>query len=254
MKPTRAMILVPCGTMVYAQFLQTAMVTAMSAWKNGIEVIGCAVTGRVLIHSARNRLAEVFLKSDAEYAFWMDDDMVIPAETMTVMIRKMQKIGAKIGTGVYYQRGGLHKPLVMVKDPFDVKTGKKFVSEGWTHNHVLIREGLKDPFKIDACGFGCVVTHRDAFKDMATPYFKFWDYDNSGKEVSEDFYFCIQARKLGIDIWCFPEFELGHMGDPYIYTKKDFKLPAEDPMVIQVDSYKQQQAEGYSLVEVQGDK
>lgn len=206
-------ILSPCANSVEPKAFQSAMAIAANAGANGIEPRFVGVTERMLVHTARNVLAEGFLKTECEWAFWLDSDMILPANTIPTMISWANKIGAKFLTGIYYQRIGEHKPLVLVRNE-NVK-----YEDDISFSSLLPPEGLKTPYKIDACGFGCVLTHRDVFENLAKPYFKY-DFVG-GKEFSEDFYFCKKAKEAGVQLWAVPELNCGHIGEAPIITKKD---------------------------------
>jgi GT2 family glycosyltransferase len=162
------------------------------------------VTERVMIHTARNILAREAIATDCEWVFWADSDMTFPLDTIPKMMKYAEKLGAKMLTGEYYKRLGRMEPVAQV-----VVNGKR---------HCVYPHDNR-PFKIDACGFGCVLTHRSVFEAVDYPYFK---YETAGEEVSEDFHFCDKVRKKNIDIWLLPEISCGHIGIPPVVTKKDF--------------------------------
>jgi len=211
-------ILSPCANSVEPRAYQFAMVIASAASASGFPVRQVGVTERTLIHTARNVLANEFLATDCEWAFWLDSDMVLPANTIPVMIRWAKKLNAQFLTGVYYQRVGDHKPLVLLRNEDRVN-----YKEDYEHSMVIVPEGNKTPFKVHCCGFGCVLMHRDVLMKMDQPFFKY-EYPPGKRELSEDFYFCINARKKGIDLWAIPELTCGHIGQAPIITKKDFKF------------------------------
>lgn len=210
-------ILSPCANSVEPRAYQFAMIVASAASASGFPVRQVGVTERTLIHTARNVLANEFLATDCEWAFWLDSDMVLPANTIPVMMRWAKKLNAQFLTGIYHQRMGDHKPLALVRNESVVS-----YKEESEHSMVIVPEGCTTPFKIHCCGFGCVLMHRDVLLKLKNPYFKY-EMQEGKKELSEDFYFCIQARKAGIDLWAIPELACGHLGQAPIITKNDFK-------------------------------
>lgn len=209
-------ILSPCANSVEPRAYQFGMVLASASSAQGFPVRQVGVTERTLVHTARNILAEEFLNTDCEWAFWLDSDMVLPANTIPIMMRWAKKLDAQFLTGIYYQRMGKHNPLVLVRD----EKLRKY-EDDFSHSAIIPPEGCKTPFKIHCCGFGCILMHREVLMKLEKPYFKY-DYISAKKELSEDFYFCIQARKAGIKLWAIPELECGHIGQAPVITKRDF--------------------------------
>ena len=215
--------LMPCAGPIDPRVLQSMGTVVAFSCANGYQIRQVGITDRTLIHVARQFLAQAFLQSECEWAFWMDSDMILEPRTIPVMINWLKKLNGKLATGIYYQRMGIHKPLIFLKDP-KTADGKSIheMPDEYSHCTVLPKESLTVPCKVDATGFGCFLMHRDALVNMDKPYFKN-HYFGDGKEVSEDFYFCIKSRQLGLEIWAIPELDCGHIGTAPIITKKDFK-------------------------------
>jgi hypothetical protein len=66
---------------------------------------------------------------------------------------------------------------------------------------------------------------------MDRPWFKFLQ-----GTCSEDFYFLVNAKELGFDLWVNPKPVLGHLADPVFVTKDDFhrKLDTKEVSVDEV--------------------
>jgi hypothetical protein len=222
--------LMPCNGPVDSRVLQSMGTVAGFATGHGFHVTQIGITDRTLVHTARNTLAAGFLQTDCEWAFWMDSDMILEARTIPVMINWCKRLGGKLATGIYYQRMGEHKPLIFLKDP-KTADGKSIheMPDEYSHCAIIPKPDWKDPFEIDAAGFGCFLTHRSAFDGMEMPYFKNHFFKNN-KEVSEDFYFCIKARRLGIAIHAIPELKCGHIAQAPIIYAEDFVAPPKEQM------------------------
>ncbi len=212
-------ILSPCANSVEPRAYQSAMALASNASANGCQAKFIGVTERMLVHTARNVLAKGFLETECEWAFWLDSDMVLPAMTIPKMMQWAKKIGGKFMTGIYYQRVGDHKPLVLVRNK-DIKYEDEI-----SFSSLIPPDGATVPFKVHAAGFGCILMHRDILAKIEEPYFKY-EYVN-GKEFSEDFYFCKKAMAAGIDLWAVPDLLCGHLGQAPIITKKDCDYKGE---------------------------
>ena len=218
--------LMPCGSPVEPRVVQRAMCLVSHAWSKGHDIIQVGITDRTLVHTARNVLAKEFLQTESEWAFWMDSDMILEPRTIDVMLTWADKLKAKMLTGIYYQRMGDHKPLVL-KHSVKSQDGTVLRSGGPDAYVMVFPEGVGGlPFKVDTAGFGCVLMHRSVLEAMTEPYFIF-DFvkDDKGKtlEMSEDFYFFREAEKLGFDLWAVPELNCGHLGTAPVITHADMK-------------------------------
>jgi hypothetical protein len=222
--------LMPCSGDVDPRVLQSAAALVGFASAHGFSVSQVGVTVRTLVHTARNTLAQGFLQTDCEWAFWMDSDMILEPRTIPVMVNWMKRLGGKLATGIYYQRMGEHKPLIFLKDP-KTADGKSIheMPDEYSHCSIVPKPDLTVPFQIDAAGFGCFLTHRSAFDGMEQPYFKNHFFKDN-KEVSEDFYFCIKARRLGHEIHAIPELKCGHIAEGAAIYAEQFIPPAKEKM------------------------
>lgn len=225
MSRDKVALLCPIGESVSPPVFQYALAAATHAVDNGIEMTDVGVTERTLIQSARNILVDGFLKTDAEWAFWMDADMILPRDVIPRLLATAKAKEAKFVTGVYYQRVGDHLPVLWVKEAQGTDGSKirvrveegDLAAEAYRHLHVAPSPGATAPFAVDVCGFGCVLTHRSMFETIPRPWFKML----TGK-CSEDFYFSIQAKNHGFQLWADPSLQLGHVGKPQVIYREHF--------------------------------
>ncbi len=216
-------IAIPCAQVVYPKVLQSMMTLVSYTSGNGIKISEIGITERQMVDDARNGLAEAFLASPTEWMFWMDSDMLFPPETLIELIKVAEEKEAKFVTGVYYQRKGKNLPCLWSRDVL-MSDGRQAAMDSvkakenkYVGSFTFPHPDKKDAFKVHAAGFGCILIHRSIFEKMDRPWFKFI----SGK-CSEDFYFCVNAKELGYQLWAVPGPILGHIGDEPIITKYDF--------------------------------
>jgi hypothetical protein len=233
---TKLAVLCPVGETVPAPTFQYAMAMVSYASQHGIRIEKVGVTERQLVQTARNVLGKGFLKSDCDWAFWMDSDHIFPAETIVQLMETAIEKNAKFVTGVYYQRVGKFNPVLWKKNPV-TSDGKRLYStpeggngkhkdevmltkEAYIHHHISPSPDSVNPFRADVCGFGCVLTHKEMFEKMEYPYFKIMT-----DICSEDFYFCVKAKESGFQLWADPRPRIGHIGArEVVYREKYFDL------------------------------
>lgn len=219
-------LLCPVAQVVHPKVFQSALAMVSYASAHGYEVSQIGVTERTLVHQARNQLALGFKNTDCEWAFWMDSDMTFPPETIVKLIETAKELDTKFITGVYYQRLGEHLPVLWRKNPERedggivpplVSKSDEKGKEAYLH-HFIVPTGQK-PFKADVAGFGCIAMHRELVEKIPYPYFK-----TLADDCSEDFYFCIQAKEAGYQLWADPSLVLEHESQPVWITKKHCTL------------------------------
>jgi hypothetical protein len=188
---------------VYHNHLAVTMIAAM---KHGIRFAGASVTQNQLVWAARNNLVESVLKDpavkDEDYIWWVDSDMILGSDSLRMLLSHDKDVV----TGVYYQKAKPFWPLIMMKLPFERREGM----------HTFLYDYPKGLYRVDAIGFGCVITRVGALKKMEPPWFD-WKV-----ESGEDIYFCIKAKEKGIEIWADTNVTLGHVGESVVITEKDF--------------------------------
>ncbi len=234
-------IAMPIAQMVEPKVLQSSLAMVNHSATHGIEIKHVGITERALIDDARNTLTETFLKSPTEWMFWMDSDMTFPEDTLVKLFKVAEDKNAKMVTGIYYQRKGMNYPVLwsrgeeLVESP--TKTGlgtSRSATNKYVGTFVFPHPDKKEPFKVHAAGFGCVLVHRSVFEVMPRPWFQFLK-----GTCSEDFYFFVNAAELGFELWAEPTIDLGHIGDAPVITKRNFHENATKAN-IEIDTIKKE--------------
>ena len=133
----------------------------------------------------RNYIATQAVNAGCDYLFFVDDDMILPSDTLEELLLCEKDIV-----------GGVYKTKYEVQDDvveyFDDKRP----------------EGL---FKVKAIGTGCLLIKCDVFKKLPQPWFKYeWNKNGSVKR-SHDWIFCEDAINAGYDVWANNTLEIGHI-------------------------------------------
>jgi len=126
------------------------------------------------------------------HILFVDSDVLPKSKT----IEKLMAHDKDIVTGVYpiSTKGGL---------AWSVSREDKFTPVG-------IEDLPDNLFKIEACGFGCILIKMHVFNELDWP---FWENElvPGGIKKGEDIYFCDKVKSAGFDIWCDPMVKCNHI-------------------------------------------
>ena len=158
---------------------------------------------------ARDILVKQALSINCDYIFFLDSDHVTetPADPNVALNNLYQMINksknkddknykdARIVSGLYRSKQ---------KTGFGYAMWLKYQDRGFTP----IAEWTGNWLSVDTIGMGFCLIDTIVFKELPKPWFK-WDESD---QMSEDFYFCTQAKKQGYDIRVFTDVKLSHLG------------------------------------------
>lgn len=144
---------------------------------------------------ARNNIVQKALSGGFDYILMVDSDVVIPSDTLKNMLEHPTEICLGLcprknttnGTTCIYKMG-----QVNYQDAYTYYNLPK-------GNRLIVHGG----------GMACALIKVDIFKDLQYPYFKYVTYNN-GSELSEDLYFCSQAKANGYNIFVDTRVRCGH--------------------------------------------
>lgn len=235
---TKIAWMTPIADSMQPRAFQHAIAAASFASHHGVEINFIGVTERQIIQDARNVLAQHFLKTDCEWAFWFDCDQIIPNDTIPYLLKVAKEKDAKFVTGVYYQRSGSHRAVLWSKNPVttDGQPVEILPETSYSHFFIVPSPDMTQPFKVDVSGFGCVLTHRSMFEKIPYPYFVYSGAYGTDTHCSEDFYFCVEAKKAGFQLWAAPKLKVGHIGVPPIIYREDCKLEGKDLKLVKLEA------------------
>jgi SAM-dependent methyltransferase len=160
---------------------------------------------------ARNFLVNAALATGCDYLLMLDDDMLVPHDLpIKLMAHNKKVVGA-----LYYQRGGVYRPVAMTQVGPDEYGESHF--NFWSHNdpRILDYPGLHPA---DVIGGGCMLFDTEVFERVPKPYFE-WE-----KDVGTDIAICSKLRHLGYDVWLDTSIELGHVGDQEVITSRSIPI------------------------------
>lgn len=145
------------------------------------------------VHESRRRAVLEAQSIGASHIFFFDSDMKIEPDAIERLLSYQKEI-----VGVNYHAKSL--PLRSVIK-FQDETGKVVQAE----------VPQKSLFRCFAIGTGAVLIDMKVFDKLERPWFF---YDDPDKMImTEDIWFCRQAQRAGIEVWCTSEIECLHIGD-----------------------------------------
>lgn len=155
--------------------------------------------GGCYVHKNRETLVKQALELNYTHLLFIDTDMIWhPGSVERLLSLKKPIIGAD-----YHERRLPLRSTIKVAD----KNGKL---------KAIPKEKFpKKPFKCWAIPTGFMLIDLSIMKKIPKPWF-FFELEDGEFAMGEDIWFCRQATKAGIDIWCDPEIEVGHIGE-FVY-------------------------------------
>jgi hypothetical protein len=193
--------------------------TAFALFAMGVDygnrITGFMELGNALIYKARNKLADQFVNSNSEYAFWADDDIIFPigragwfrwinqlpssfpeSFASRHSIDRLLSHNKTIVSGLYFGR--------------QVK-GQPMYHEGLRErgSNIAARSYIDELRPTDWIPTGFKLVHRSVYEDIRAkfpdlaprkdpgPEGSHWGYYNPIGEAGEDVSFCIRAKQAG---------------------------------------------------------
>ena len=189
--------------------------------KYGPDKMGILIEKRTLIHESRNILVDKFLKSDAEWCIFIDDDMILPFGNEALFAQRYHTNMPSQFSGVTafnrIMSHGVDKPIVGAlyygrHDRGKAQCADGFASEVYNAELHDYRElgGLRP---VKWTGTGMMRIHRSVFEKIKAAAEKQWPHiipQGEGKPIGyftpdivgqgEDVAFCLRADALGIPV------------------------------------------------------
>lgn len=195
--------------------------------------------GDAMIARSRNHLATRFLKTDSEWSFWVDDDVILPCGSPELF---------RFLTGCYDPINGANQQHWSFRIPDNflsfsapdrlISHGKSIVSgiyfDRWQKNTItaVFGDGPKTSLPadqlhpVDFTGFGCIAVHRKVYEDIIATFPEVMKKDAPGNESGfftpiqgedgrmqgEDQSFCWRAKQAGHTTFLDLALICGHVG------------------------------------------
>ena len=205
----KTLIAIPCMDTVPVGFAESILNLQKPA-----QTAVCFHNGS-LVYDSRNLLALTAIENNFDRVLWLDSDMVIPMNALVKLSDDMDKLGCDMVSGIYFKRKPDTEPV------FFRRIDEPAVVNGKVQRRIdpYLDYPQDNLFKIDGCGFGCVMMNTSLLKEVWDKFQNaFLPFPWAGEDIS----FCYRVKLLGHNIWCDPSISCGHIGQ-YTYNEQTFR-------------------------------
>jgi hypothetical protein len=159
------------------------------------------ITGN-FVPAQRELIVARALAAGADLLVMCDDDMVLPADSITSLADVLASDPrCALAGALYYSRDGFRPMIVSEWNPQDTTTA-------------VIPPFDRTPISVDGVGFGCVVIRMAAVRELEPLYFSAHVFVQPGagnvRVCNEDYLFCHRLRARGWNVTLHPGVRAGH--------------------------------------------
>jgi GT2 family glycosyltransferase len=185
------------GSAIHAQTV-TSLVKAVNKLKDEGHEYRLAIQVGGYKSPAMNRLVREAQEGGFDFLMSIDNDMIFPDDGITKLIDHDKDIvGAAYNVRGNSITGNPLESTIKIAD----KNGKR----------IATTQIPKHLFKAWALGLGFTLFKTSVFDKVEAPWFEESE-SVEGEFGTEDVVFCEKAQKAGIEVWCNPSIEMGHIG------------------------------------------
>lgn len=181
------------------------MLSLVPAVMNCLDIADIAFIARqgCLVPWAREDIFKIALDQKCSHLLFCDTDMRFEPHT----IRQMVDLKKDIVGAWTFKKKFPKEPTVHVRE----ETPDKYIWRNATTDERPTEPFHKMAGRLIAVGTGVMLIDLEKAQHLEVPRFR-CDYGGPG----EDLYFCNQALKAGLEVWCDPTLTVEHIGDfPY---------------------------------------
>lgn len=201
----KLLIAVPTTDYIHADFVKSLCDLTSELSRKRIDY-KVEIQAGTLVYIARNKLANKAINEKYTHVLWLDSDMVFSEQ----VVDDLMFCGKEMVCGAFVSRRPPYGPCIYTSiRKYEIEKVKEF--------------GTK-PFRVDGCGFACVLTSVELLQAVAMKFgttFQPTDY------YGEDLAFCWRVGQIGREIWCDPSVRPGHIAHVPVRAGEEFFKKAE---------------------------
>lgn len=169
------------------------------------DLIRLAKRSSAAIHHARNAVVGAFLKTKADYLWWVDSDIIFDVD----VLERLMGAECPIVSALYFAQdeNGHTWPVAMVH-----------ADRGFRRlNTAELSPEFHKPIEVAGVGMGCALIQRKVFEDLKMrPLWPYADSIFDGVPVEGDITFCLRAKEQGFGTYVLSDCRVGHVKDRVI--------------------------------------
>lgn len=147
------------------------------------------------IEQNRTVLIQTAIREKCDKLFFLDADMVVEGQ----VVNKLLALNKPVVGAAYNGRSlPLYTNVKMADD-----TGKLIAVPGPLP---------AEPFKCAGVPTGCMLIDIPTVQKVPYPWFDLTYFPDGTLDTGEDIYFCRKLQEHGVEIWCDPTIQIGHIG------------------------------------------
>ena len=151
--------------------------------------------------TARNKIGKMAQEGGYDYVLMVDSDTQIPPDTLDLLLDPP----VDVCLGVCPRKNTKQGKTAIIKLN-STSYHDSFFYNDLPEGRTLIKGG----------GFACALVKSNVFTRLDYPYFQYVN-NADGSTLSEDYYFCQNARMMNIDIYVDSRVKCGHLARYYQY-------------------------------------
>lgn len=195
-KRIKLMVAIPTLDYIHYRFVQSLTDLSKRLDELGIEN-DIWFKPSTLVYMGRDWLAKRAREGEYTHVLWLDADMVFEPDIFEKLIADEKEMVC----GLFRSRHDNRRAYALFSSLYPAVRYEALESNP---------ELLNDIFTVEGCGFGCVLTTVDLL-------IRVLNANNNTcfmptRAFGEDLAFCERVRNLGVDIYCDPAVEVGHIG------------------------------------------
>lgn len=206
----RIKLMIAIPTLDYIHYAFVESLTKLSKNLNELKIEhDICFKPSTLIYLGRDWLAKRAREGNYTHVLWLDADMVFnPSIFETLWSDNFDMV-----CGLFRSRHNNKRAYALFSSLYPAVRYEALESNP---------ELLEDIFTVEGCGFGCVLTTVELLERVL-------DNNNNTcfmptRNFGEDLAFCERVRNLGVDIYCDPVVEVGHIGQAIIKANNSIEF------------------------------